>query len=331
MNRVIKIGLYVVLVVAAIYFGYNFFSRFNAMSDTKKPAASQTAETAPAVTPQAATDTNNVSTNSADLSTETNIAEVTPTNAIATATNADTNVVATAASSAQASEETETTGAVMASAGRGKMWGYLGGFLGVMIVLGLLTAYDVTQFLGNRSVDFLFNDNLEGVHDPDYEQAEQMYANGKPLDAIQMLREYLRKNPRQQHAALRIAEIYEKDLGNYLAAALEYQEILKNNLPRERWGWAAIHLCNLYSKMGKNSQTVPLLRRIAEEYSETAAAKKARKRLAMYEAAGDAEALGTDMPEDPNMPDMPPPKKAAPKVVEESAPSNLPPGFRPKK
>ncbi|MFN7140197.1 MAG: tetratricopeptide repeat protein [Limisphaerales bacterium] len=218
----------------------------------------------------------------------------------------------------------------MASAGKGRMWSALGGFLGVLLALGLLAAYDVSQYLGNRTVDFLFNDDLKGVHDPDYEQAEQMYANGKPLEAIQMLREYLRKNPRQQHAALRIAEIYEKDLANYLAAALEYEEILKHKLPRERWGWAAIHLCNLYSKLGKNDQTVALLRRVAEEYSETAAAKKARKRLAMYESAGDMEALGTDMPEDPNMPEVLPTKVAA-KKTDEEPPSNLPPGFRPKK
>ena len=56
------------------------------------------------------------------------------------------------------------------------------------------------------------------------------------------MREYLLKNPREQHVSLRIAEIYEKDLANPLAAALEYEEVLKQKLPAERWGWAAIHL-----------------------------------------------------------------------------------------
>ncbi|MBA4150214.1 MAG: hypothetical protein H0X66_19060 [Verrucomicrobia bacterium] len=331
MNRVIKLGLYAVLIVAAIYFGHNFFSRFNAMSGTRA-ATTQPAEDVELVALPIA-DTNIPATNTVEgeATTETNTADLIATNNVVAETSISTDVITAPRAPVRTAEEAETTGAIMASAGRGKMWGSLGAFLGVMVVLGLLAAYDVTQFLGNRTVDFLFNEDLKGVHDPDYEQAEQIYANGKPLEAIQMLREYLRKNPKQQHAALRIAEIYEKDLGNFLAAALEYEEILKHKLPRERWGWAAIHLCNLYSKLGKSDQTVPLLRRIAEEYSETAAAKKARKRLAMYESAGDAEALGVDMPEDPNMPDIPPPR-ATPKTKEDAAPpSNLPPGFRPKK
>jgi len=71
-----------------------------------------------------------------------------------------------------------------------------------------LIAYDVTQFLGSKSLDVLFNDDLKGVHNPEYEEAESLWANGKPLEAIQMMREYLKKNPREQYVALRIAEIY---------------------------------------------------------------------------------------------------------------------------
>ncbi len=98
-----------------------------------------------------------------------------------------------------------------------------------------------------------------------------------------MLRDYLKKNPRELHAALRIAEIYEKDLKNYLAAALEYEEVLKHKLPPERWGWAAIHLCNLYSKLNHQDKTLNLLHRIVNEYPKTAAAKKARTRLGLAE------------------------------------------------
>jgi len=74
---------------------------------------------------------------------------------------------------------------------------------------------------------------------------------------------------------LRIAEIYETNLGNYLAAALEYEEILKKKLPAERWGWAAIHLANLYSgKLNKTVEATKLLRRIVDEYGQTVAAKR---------------------------------------------------------
>jgi len=116
------------------------------------------------------------------------------------------------------------------------------------------------------------------------------------------------------YVALRIAEIYEKDLGNYVAAALEYEEILKKNLPPERWGWAAVHLANLYSgKMNKTEQATALLRRITAEFPNIAAAKKARERLGEPEPLPPSAALAESPAEEAKPP-----------------PSNLPPGFRPK-
>ena len=127
------------------------------------------------------------------------------------------------------------------------------------------------------------------------------------------MREYLNEHPREQYVALRIAEIYEKDLGNYVAATLEYEEILKKNLEPERWGWAAIHLANLYSgKLNKPEAATTLLRRIVMEYPQVAAARKARERL------GEPEPL----PEAAPQPEI--------QTAESKPPSNLPPGFRPK-
>ncbi|MGV3757882.1 MAG: tetratricopeptide repeat protein, partial [Verrucomicrobiota bacterium] len=106
------------------------------------------------------------------------------------------------------------------------------------------------------------------------------------LEGIRLLRLYVEQNPREQHAALRIAEIYEKDLGNYLAAALELEEILKSRLRPDRWGWTAIRLCNLYTgKLKQGDKAIALLRRLVEEHPTTQAAEKARKRLAMMEEA----------------------------------------------
>lgn len=176
------------------------------------------------------------------------------------------------------------------------------------------------------------------MRNPDYEKAEAEWANGKFLEAIQLLRDYLKKNPREMHAALRIAEIYEKDLKNYLASALEYEEVLKHRLPAERWGWAAIHLCNLYSKLNQQDKTLALLHRIVNEYSRTAAAKKARTRLGIVEpeevqaptepavepvdeTAEQTYSIEAQEPEQETQEQPAPPE--APK-------SNLPPGFRPK-
>lgn len=204
-----------------------------------------------------------------------------------------------------------TPPAPIAGSGRWAVYGALA--LGALVVLALLFARDVSHTLANRVEEFIFNDDLKGVRNPEYEEAEKLWANGQPLDAIQLMRDYLKKHPSEQYVAIRIAEIYEKDLGNYLAAALEYQEILKKKLPPDRWGWAAIHLANLYSgKLDKPDEAETLLRRIINEYPQTPAAKKARERL------GEPEQLIVAV-----QPAQAKPEKDEPK-------SNLPPGFRPK-
>ena len=105
------------------------------------------------------------------------------------------------------------------------------------------------------------------------------------------MRDYLKANPREQHVAIRIAEIYEKDLQNPLAAALEYEELLKQKLQPEQWAWTAIHLCNLYNgKLSQPDKANVLLRRIVDEYGETSAAEKARKRLGIDNEEEDAAA-----------------------------------------
>ena len=169
---------------------------------------------------------------------------------------------------------------------------YGGGFCLLTLCLGLLIAFDVTQYLGRGAINSLFNEDGVGAMDDEYEAAEEQWQQGDHLEAIRMMREYLAKNPREVHAGLRIAEIYEKDLNKPLAAALEYEEILQMKLPRERWGWAAIHLANLYSgPLEKPDQAIALLRRLDDEYGDTQAAEKARRRLAM---------LDGDVPADSN-------------------------------
>lgn len=184
-----------------------------------------------------------------------------------------------------------------------------------VVGLGLMLGRDAAHYFGNQVVKELYSDEGEALASPEYDAAEQEWADGRYLEAVRMMREYLEKNPRQQHVALRIAEIYEKDLHNPIAAALEYEEVLKHKLPPERWGWAAIHLCNLYTKLNQHDKGIALLRRIDAEYKETAAAEKARKRL---------EELGLAAP-----PEQPVQEASA---IEENPPGpKLPPGFTLKK
>jgi hypothetical protein len=202
----------------------------------------------------------------------------------------------------------------------GRMMKYGAGLFFTIVGLALLASHDISKFLAARAEAFIVSDDGEAMHDPEYEEAERVWANGQPLEAIRLMREHLKKHPLHQYVALRIAEIYEKDLGNHLASALEYEEVLKHRLSPERWGWGAIHLANLYSgKLNKPAEAEAVLRRIVNEYGQTTAARKARERLGIPEPV-DTPEPEPESDEDQTSESEPP-----------QPPSNLPPGFRPKK
>lgn len=211
-------------------------------------------------------------------------------------------------------------GAVSAPAGKsraGEAGLYLGGFVFSLLALAVLGGWDLTQALAGRATRAVGAD-LEAPpeNDPEYDAAEEEWKKGNFLEAIGQMREYLKRNPSEQYAAIRIAEIYEKDLHNYLAAALELEEVLTKKLPREKWGWTAVHLSNLYSgRLNQPDKALAVLHRIVSDYPNTAAAQKARQRLGLPEP--EAAAAGEETPEAP----------AEPPAEE----SNLPQGFRARK
>lgn len=290
MNPKVKLLLYVVLVVCMAALGAGLYATYH-LGDTPAPGRGSATNGVAAIREAAAT----------NLAGSTNLA------------------VGTNQAAVPVAEASEDDGAIRRSSPRmGRMMAYGIGMFFTLIGLSVMIGHDVSRYLANRVDDFIFNDNLEGVKDPEYEEAERVWAAGQHLDAIQLMRDYLKRHPREQYVALRIAEIYEADLHNYLAAALEYEEVLKKRLPAERWGWAAIHLSNLYSgKLNKTEQATTLLRRIVDEYGQTAAAKKARERLGIPEPVVVTVPVAAPEPE----PEPPKPDQPA---------SNLPPGFRPK-
>ena len=332
MKPVFRVVLYAALVAGAIVFGHRFLSGYargvaaaSTRYDTPEPnaAASLGSNSAPAEA------TNSAPAESAP------IAPGGDTNAPATeapnATASDlTNAPAASTTNASAAKPTRTSkprkaarpttapapvdgAAASVSRPRGSFRALDALLtLAAVVVLALMVARDVSHFIANRTQRALFNDEGDGIADPEYDGAEQVWANGEFLEAIRLLREYLAKNPRQIHVALRIAEIYEKDLNNHLAAALEYEEILQCRLDAERWGWAAIHLCNLYNRINQPDKAEALLRRIVEDYGDTAAAAKAREHLG----------ISADQPSDGT------PDGTAPA---DDGGFKLPPGFRPKK
>ena len=318
MSRGLKLALYIVCGIAVIVLGSLTMSSYRDAMKTSQRRAERMARLASIENTNAA----DTATNATDAIT--NAAEIT--NATAAAdTGADTNLAATnaavtnLAAEAKRRADADEISAVAGTSGRGYARMITYGLILLVFVIGLavMLAYDISHFLASRAEKALFNDDGAPV-DPEYDQAEELWKDGKHLEAIQAMREYLNKHPREQYVALRIAEIYEENLFNPVAAALEYEEVLKKSLPAERWGWAAIHLANIYSgKLNQPDKAIALLRRIDSEYGTTSAAIKARERLTQIDpnfvpAAVVAEAT------------------VAPPAEEGRPASNLPPGFRPK-
>jgi thioredoxin-like negative regulator of GroEL len=153
------------------------------------------------------------------------------------------------------------------------------GCVAVAVSLAVLCVHDVRQFFGDSVGRLALSESEEEVTPaPPLEEAAKI-RKSEPLEAIRVLREFLNQNSGEVQAMLGIAEIYEQNLHNPLAAALEYEELLKQKLDPERWGGLAIHLTNLYIRLKQPDKAIALLRRIDQECGNTAAAVKARKRL----------------------------------------------------
>jgi TolA-binding protein len=307
MSRPVKIILYVVCLTVGVVFGLKAKQEFRKASASKQVRQLRLDEASNVVNTNLVAERTNILAENTGAAVDTNAVPAEP------AANTETNQTNVAAAGAPV----KPGGTPPApSFSYSKMISYLllcaAGFVG----LAFLVARDIAHFFALKAEQAMFND--DGVPaDPEYEQAEELWKDGRYLEAIQGMREYLQKHPREQYVALRIAEIYETNLSNPLAAALEYEEVLKKNLPPERWGWAAIHLANIYSgALNQPEKAVALLHRIDAEYGTTSAANKARERLIQI---------------DPTF--VPAAAAAVPAAAAESeapAPSNLPPGFRPK-
>ena len=65
------------------------------------------------------------------------------------------------------------------------------------------------------------------------------------------------------------------------------EELLKQKIPPEQWGWIAIRLSNLYSgKLNQPETAIALISRLAAEHPGTQAGAKALKRMGMIAKAG---------------------------------------------
>jgi TolA-binding protein len=307
MNRTIKLSLYAASVAGILIFGMLTVGKYRAAMKTSEQRTTQINRAG------GEGDKGVEGTNTADMSAKNSTAG--GTNVVAVNAVSATNTAVVRAEGQ--GEGTEVAGGSARAYTRMVSYGLV--LLLFAIVLAVLIAYDVSHLLASKAHEALYTEDGQPT-DSDYEAADKLCMAGKHLEAVRAMRDYLEKHPREQHVALRIAEIYEENLQNPLAAALEYEEVLKKKIGAERWGWAAIHLANIYSgKLNKPDRAVELLRRIHTEYGQTSAANKARERLAQVDpdflaiTMRVAEAIPAEEPVEP-----------------EPTTKKLPPGFRPK-
>lgn len=153
--------------------------------------------------------------------------------------------------------------------------------LAALFLIGsaVLIGRDIAGSVADKTINAVLN--TEGaLNSEEYERAEGEINQGNYLEGIEMLRAYFKGNPTDVFAARRIAEIYEKDLQNYQAAAEEYEFLLTLPLPAVRWGWTGIHLCNLYTgKLNNSERALEILQDIVVKHIDTAPGKKAKATL----------------------------------------------------
>jgi hypothetical protein len=174
-------------------------------------------------------------------------------------------------------------------ASRSRMMVYLGLFIFFLIGLTVIAAYEVSKFVRSRAEKWILQGRAPTGPVPELEEAERIRASGRPLDAIGVIREYLQAHPYELQVMARIAEIYRYDLNNDLAAALEYEELLKHKLPDDQWAWAALHLAKLYGRRDELDKSLALLERLDTEYGHTVAGRRAKKALDQVGSSGTSE------------------------------------------
>ena len=158
------------------------------------------------------------------------------------------------------------------------------------IALALVVAWDVSHFFGWQAERLFLGGGSVASFTPVLWKAERLRKQTEPLEAIRALRDYLTAHPRQWRIAVRIAEIYQHDLANPLAAALEYEEILRRRLPRPARAWLMVRLAACYLLLRRTDESAEMFRRVMAEFPRTPAAGKAMRRLARMESGPNPQA-----------------------------------------
>lgn len=172
MNIFAKIAIYLILITVAIYFGKHFLRDYQTV--TSKKAKIQLFD--PIADADKPTENTSVPPNAENQKPTAETQNPAP-NATAT----EDELPATAEPAAAKPSPTFPPAPRL---------GFYGGGLCLLILcIGLLAAWDISQFFGNRAVKSLFNEDNPDMLDDEYEAAETEWGKGNYLEAIRLLRE----------------------------------------------------------------------------------------------------------------------------------------------
>lgn len=156
-------------------------------------------------------------------------------------------------------------------------------YLVVSAALAAFVAWDVSRFLGSQAGRLFLGGGRVASITPSWWKAERLCRNHRPIEAIEVLRAYLNTHPRHWCVAVRIAEIYQLQLNDSLAAALEYKQILKRRLPPSARAEIMVRLAACQLLLRDGDESAAMLRQVVEQFPRAAAAQKATRRLARIE------------------------------------------------
>jgi hypothetical protein len=152
-------------------------------------------------------------------------------------------------------------------------------YLVVGAALASVVAWDVSRLLGEFAGSlFVGGGRLPNIT-PVLWKADRLRTQGRPQAAVDVLREHLKAHPRQWFPAVRIAELYQQSLNDPSSAALEYEEILKQRLPRSARAEIMLRLASCQLLLRSPEQSATTMREVIHKFPKSPAAAKAQRRL----------------------------------------------------
>lgn len=179
------------------------------------------------------------------------------------------------------------------AAAGGVVWMWFAAYLAAAGLLGLGLAWDVTRQFGLLAGQLYVGSGRLPAFTAAWWRAERLARTGQTMAAIQTLRDYLDAHPRHWPVAVRIAELYERELDDPQSAALQYEAILQRRLPHRVRAELMLRRANCALLARDADAAAGWWRAVIAQFPDRPAAVTAVRRLARLEAqTAQPEAVG---------------------------------------